>query len=63
MAKKQKYVVRKYDGDDEYSYAVFKKENVIGLRSPIFYAQAKPDFLGLSIHSAKAIRDRLNKEE
>lgn len=39
---KTKYRVMKYDGDDQYSYAVFKADDVKGKRSPICYGEAKP---------------------
>jgi len=37
-----KFRVMKFDGDDCYSYAVFRVADVKGLRSPVFYGQAKP---------------------
>jgi hypothetical protein len=36
------FVVRKYDGDDAYSWAVFRAADVKGLRGVIFYGQASP---------------------
>lgn len=48
MATTTKYRVLKYDGDDLYSYAVFKASDVKGLRSPVFYGQATPVVCGLS---------------
>ena len=49
---KPKYRVMKYDGDDTYSYAVFKSEDVKGLRSPVFYGEATPIVSGCSKHEA-----------
>ena len=43
-----KYTIKKFDGDDIYSWAVFRAEDVRGMRSPIFYGQAKPVVSGCS---------------
>lgn len=43
-----KHRVMKFDGDDCYSYAVFRAADVKGLRSPIFYGQATPLVTGCS---------------
>ena len=48
MTTKTKYRVMKFNGDDSYSYAVFKAQDVKGLRSPVFYGQAKPIVSGCS---------------
>ena len=61
MAKK-KYTIRKFDGDDEYSWAVFKMEDVKGMGNQIFYGEAKPIMSGLSRTSAQHERDILNKK-
>ena len=50
----RKYRVMKYDGDDIYSYAIFRAADVKGMTSPIFYGQAKPIVAGLSRSEAKA---------
>ena len=39
---KRKLTVKKYDGDDIYSYAVFYADEVKGMGSIIFYGDAKP---------------------
>jgi hypothetical protein len=62
MPAKTKYVVKKYDGDDIYSWAVFKAEDVKGLGNQIFYGDAKPIVCGESKSSATATRDRLNSK-
>lgn len=54
MAKKRKLVVRKYDGDDRYSYAVFYADEIKHLPTvgPIMYWQAEPLASGLTRSSA-----------
>lgn len=59
---KNLYTVRKYDGDDCYSYAVFKTADVKGLGFQIFYGEARPLVSGESKMDAYAFRDRKNKE-
>lgn len=40
---KEALVVRKYDGDDCYSYAVFRKSDLPkGHRGIVFYGEARP---------------------
>ena len=56
-----KFSVKKFDGDDQYSWAVFRKADVKGLRSPIFYGQATPIINGLDQSEARYHRDRLEK--
>ena len=56
---RKKYRVMKFDGDDIYSYAIFRAEDVKGLRSPVFYGQAKPIVAGLSRGEANAQRTRM----
>ena len=58
-----RYTIKKYDGDDQYSWAVFLAEEVKGMRSPIFWGQATPLVCGLSRKSATYERDRLEKKE
>jgi len=60
MAKK-KFTIRKYDGDDIYSWAVFRTEDVKGMGNQIFYGEAKPVVSGLSYHMAKYYRDNRNE--
>lgn len=59
---KNKYTIRKYNGDDRYSWAVFRMEDVKGLGMQIFYGEATPIVCGESRSCAAAIRDRKNKE-
>lgn len=48
-----KYSIKKYDGDDQYSWAIFLAADVKGMRSPIFYGDAKPVVCGLGRSEAK----------
>jgi len=45
---KAKFRCMKFDGDDAYSWAVFRSEDVRGLRSPVFWGQARPIVTGCS---------------
>ena len=47
-----KYTIKKFDGDDSYSWAVFRKSDVKGLRSPVFHGQATPIVSGCSKREA-----------
>ena len=55
---KQKYSIKKYNGDDIYSWAVFRAQDVKGLRSPIFYGDAYP-VSGMNRSEAKYQKTRL----
>jgi len=57
------YTIKKYAGDDDYSWAVFNAKDVKGMRSPIFWGEAKPLISGLNKHSARDVVKRLKKEE
>jgi hypothetical protein len=55
------YTIRKYDGDDCYSWAVFKKTDLCkGQRGIVFYGEAKPAVSGCSRSEAVHYRDSLN---
>jgi len=56
-----KYTIKKFNGDDQYSWAVFYAKDVKGMRSPIFYGGAHPIINGLSRSEARYHRDRLEK--
>lgn len=45
---KKKYSIKKFNGDSSYDWAVFRAEDVKGLRSPIFMGEARPLICGLS---------------
>ena len=59
---KNKWTIRKYDGDDQYSWAVFRMKDVKGMGNQIFYGEATPLVCGESRACAAAIRDAKNKE-
>ena len=48
-----KYSIKKFNGDDQYSWAVFRAQDVKGMRSPIFYGQALPVVSGLTRSDAQ----------
>ena len=48
-----KYSIKKFNGDDQYSWAVFRAQDVKGMRSPIFYGQARPVVSGLTRSDAQ----------
>ena len=37
-----RYTIKKFNGDDSYSWAVFRAADVKGMRSPIMLGQAQP---------------------
>jgi|TARA_R110002126_G_scaffold122035_3_gene263641 hypothetical protein len=57
-----KYSVKKFNGDDQYSWAVFRAQDVKGMRSPIFYGQASPVMSGMSRSSAQYQKKILEKK-
>lgn len=44
----KKFTAKKFDGDDLYSWAIFKSSDVKGKGSIIFYGEARPLMTGLS---------------
>ena len=54
-----KYRVLKFNGDDQYSWAVFKKSDVAGMRSPVFMGQAQPVVSGCSRSEANNYKRQL----
>ena len=63
MSTKSLYTIRKYDGDDRYSYAVFLKSDLPkGRRGVIFYGEAKPRYCGLSRDQANYYKGTLDKK-
>jgi hypothetical protein len=62
MAKR--YTVKKYDGDDMYSWAVFRKGDLPkGHRGIVFYGMATPVMCGLSRDSARHVAAGLEAKE
>ena len=46
---KPQYTIRKFNGDDSYSWAVFRKSDIPkGRRGVIFWGEAQPLYCGLS---------------
>ena len=56
---KTKYTIKKFNGDSSYDWAVFRAQDVRGMRSPIFYGQARPVVSGLSRSDAKYHKSQL----
>jgi hypothetical protein len=59
----EKLAIRKFEGDDKYSWAVFKAADVQGLRNPVFHWQATPIVTGLDRGAAASTRDWLQRKE
>jgi hypothetical protein len=58
-----KYTIRKYDGDDRYSWAVFRKSDLPkGSRGVVFYGEATPRYSGLSRDQARYYKDILEEK-
>ena len=58
----QKFATRKFDGDSQYSWAVFKAAEVKGRRGIIFYGDAEPIVTGLSKREADYYKQNFDKE-
>ena len=58
-----KYRVMKFDGDDSQSNAVFLKEDVKGMRSPIIWGQATPKVSGCTRAEANGYKDQWDKRD
>lgn len=55
-----KYTIRKFDGDDSYSWAVFRKIDLPkGHRGVVFWGVARPVICGLSRAEANYHKQRL----
>jgi len=63
MASIKEFVIRRYDGDDPYCYAIFRKRDVMRMGAVIFYGEANPVVSGLSRIEAKVYKQSLDKEE
>jgi hypothetical protein len=60
----KKFSLRKYNGDDAYSWAVFRSEDLRGLgRGPIFYGQATPIVAGCSKREALSYKRQFENEK
>ena len=56
------FTIKKFNGDDQYSWAVFRKADVRGMRSPIMWGQARPVVSGLSRNEASGYKKRLEAD-
>tara|TARA_R110000737_G_scaffold247154_1_gene257332 strand:- start:120 stop:314 length:195 start_codon:yes stop_codon:yes gene_type:complete len=57
-----KYSIKKFNGDDIYSWAVFRAKDVKGMRSPIFCGDAQPVMSGMDRNEARYQKTRLEKK-
>lgn len=58
-----KLIIRKFNGDDSYSWAVFRKEDLpIGHRGIVFLGEAEPIVSGLDRTQATGYRRRLEED-
>ena len=58
-----KLVIRKFNGDDSYSWAVFRKEDLPkGHRGIVFLGEAEPIVNGLDRTQATGYRRRLEED-
>lgn len=59
-----KLTVRKFNGDDEYSWAVFRAKDVKGLgRGVVFYGQATPIVSGCSRREASYYKRKIENDQ
>jgi hypothetical protein len=57
------YTIRKFDGDDSYSWAVFRKSDISkGHRGIVFYGEARPIVNGCSRNQAQYHAKQLEKK-
>lgn len=57
-----KYVIRQYNGDDAYSWAVFERVALRGLgRGIVFHGQARPVVSGCTRKEANGHRKRMQE--
>lgn len=59
--KNQKFSIKKFMGDDSYCWAVFKSQDVRGMRSPICDPFIQPVMSGLSRPDAQYHKKRLEQ--
>ena len=56
-----KYSIKKFMGDDRYSWAVFRAADVKGMRSPICDPYIRPVMSGMDRNEARYQKTRLEK--
>lgn len=59
--KKKEYAIKQFNGDDIFSYAIFRKEDVKGKGKIIMDGDAKPLMSGLSRSEAQYHRKQLER--
>ena len=58
-----KYIIRKFEGDDSHSWAVFKKSDLPkGHRGIVFRGEARPIVSGCSRYEASSYKKSLENE-
>ena len=57
-----KFSIKKYMGDDSYSWAVFRAQDVKGMRSPICNPHIRPVVCGCSRMEANGYKKRFEAE-
>jgi hypothetical protein len=58
-----KYTIRKFDGDDSYSWAIFKKSDLPkGHRGIVFWGEARPVVSGCSRDEANSHKKSLERK-
>ena len=57
-----KLTIKRYNGDDSYSYAVFRYADVKGKGPVIFYGEAQPIVSGCSRKEAQSYKKGLEKK-
>ena len=59
--KSNQFTIKKFDGDSDGSYAVFRKADVKGKGSIIFWGEARPIACGLTRREAEYYRNRFEQ--
>ena len=60
---KPKVSVRKFNGDDEYSWAVFRTKDIKGIKGVIMCEDATPIVAGCSKREAQSHKKHIEKNE
>ena len=58
-----KYTIRKFNGDDSYSFAVFRTNDIKGLKGVVMYGEATPIVSGCSKNEAKSYKTQLEVKD
>jgi hypothetical protein len=56
-----KYTVKKFNGDDDYSWAVFRTKDVKGIKGVVMYGQATPIVSGCSKTEAQSHKKHIER--